>query len=192
MAGMQPIEREWLEQYRRGDLEALGKLVEQYRRPLYSFILKMTEGRGDPEEVFQETWIRAIRHLDRFDDQNLLGWLFRIAHNLVIDRARKSKPEVQPSPRTGQTTTTWFDQVAASGLGPATVTAGRDLGKQIEAALENLPPEQREVFLLRMDGDMSFKEIAKVQGVSINTALARMHYAVRKLRNLLKDAYEGL
>ncbi len=192
MAGMQPIEREWLEQYRRGDLDALGRLVEQYRRPLYSFILKMTEGRGDPEEVFQETWIRAIRNLDRFDDQNLLGWLFRIAHNLIIDRARKSRPEVQPSPRTGQTATTWFDQVAASGLGPATVTAGRDLGKQIELALESLPPEQREVFLLRMDGNMSFKEIAKVQGVSINTALARMHYAVRKLRNLLKDAYEGL
>jgi RNA polymerase sigma-70 factor, ECF subfamily len=192
MAAMQPIEREWLEEYRRGDLNALGKLVEQYRRPLFSFILKMTEGRGDPEEVFQETWIRAIRNMDRFDDQNLLGWLFRIAHNLVIDRARKLRPEVQPSLRTGQTSTTWFDQVAAGGIGPATVTAGHDLGKRIEAALECLPPEQREVFVLRMDGDMAFKDIAKVQGVSINTALARMHYAVRKLRDLLKDAYDKL
>lgn len=192
MPGMQPQEREWLEQYRRGDLEALGRLVEQYRRPLFSFILKMTEGRGDPEEVFQETWIRAIRNLDRFDDQNLLGWLFRIAHNLIIDRARKSRPELQPAPRTGQTTTTWFDQVASSAIGPATVAAGRDLGHRIQAALEALPPEQREVFLLRMDGNLSFKEIAKLQGVSINTALARMHYAVRKLRALLKDEYEGL
>lgn len=192
MAGMQPQEREWLEQYRRGDLEALGRLVEQYRRPLFSFILKMTEGRGDPEEVFQETWIRAIRSLDRFDDQNLLGWLFRIAHNLIIDRARKSRPEVQPAPRTGQTTTTWFDQVASPAMGPATIAAGHDLGRRIEAALESLPPEQREVFLLRMDGNLSFKEIAKLQGVSINTALARMHYAVKKLRALLKDEYDGL
>ncbi len=192
MAEMQPIEREWLEQYRRGDLEALGKLVEQYRRPLFSFILKMTEGRGDPEEVFQETWIRAIRNLDRFDDQNLLGWLFRIAHNLVIDRARKLRPEVRPELRTGQSATTWFDQVPGGGAGPATVAADNDLGKRISAAVERLPPEQREVFLLRMDSDMSFKDIAKVQGVSINTALARMHYAVRKLREMLKDTYEKL
>ncbi len=192
MSEMQPIEREWLEQYRRGDLDALGKLVEQYRRPLYSFILKMTEGRGDPEEIFQETWIRAIRSLDRFDDQNLLGWLFRIAHNLIIDRARKARGMIQPSPTTEQTTTSWFDQVAASSLGPATVTAGRELGCRIQEALESLPAKQKEVFLLRMEGDLSFKEIARIQGVSINTALARMHYAVRKLRGLLKDAYDNL
>lgn len=192
MAEMQPIEREWLEQYRRGDLEALGKLVEQYRRPLFSFILKMTEGRGDPEEIFQETWIRAIRNFDRFDDQNLLGWLLRIAHNLVIDRARKLRPEVRPELRTGQSATTWFDQVAGGGPGPATIAADRDLGRRIAEAVERLPPEQREVFLLRMDSDLSFKEIAKVQGVSINTALARMHYAVRKLREMLKDAYDRL
>jgi RNA polymerase sigma-70 factor (ECF subfamily) len=192
MSEMQPIEREWLAQYRRGDLEALGRLVEQYRRPLYSFILKMTEGRGDPEEIFQETWIRAIRNLDRFNDRNLLGWLFRIAHNLVVDRVRKGHVEVKPTPRTGQTTTAWFDQVASSNLGPATVAAGRDLGSRIEEALESLPAEQREVFLLRMEGNLSFKEIAHIQQVSINTALARMHYAVRKLRGLLKDAYENL
>jgi len=192
MPEMLPQEREWLEQYRRGDLEALGKLVEQYRRPLFSFILKMTGGDSDPEEIFQETWIRAIRHLNRFDNQNFLGWLFRIAHNLVVDRARKRHGEVRPTPRTGQTTTSWFEQVASPSLGPATVTASRELGQQIEEALAQLPKEQREVFVMRMEGNLSFKDIARIQGVSINTALARMHYAVRKLRHLLKDAHDAL
>ena len=90
----------WLADYRRGDTEALGRLVEQYRRPLYGFILNMTEGREDADEVFQEVWFRALRSLDRYRDRRFLSWLFRLAHNLIIDRARRRKtPGCACSPR---------------------------------------------------------------------------------------------
>ena len=90
---MEEPEKLWLAEYRAGNTSALDKLVEHYRRPLYAFILRMTEGRDDAEEIFQEVWFRAIRHLDSYRQKNFLGWLFRIAHNLVIDTARKQKLE---------------------------------------------------------------------------------------------------
>ena len=191
---MDAQEKAWLDQYRKGDLDGLAQLVEQYRRPLYSFILKMTEGRSDADEVFQEVWIRAIRKLDAFQEKNLLGWLFRIAHNLIVDQARRSKSVVHPTSLgsgAGDSRGDWFQSVPSTAQGPASEVAGRDLGRQIQRALTHLPSEQREVFLLRMDGDVPFKEIARIQGVSINTALARMHYAVLKLRDELKGEYEA-
>ena len=79
--------------------------------------------------------------------------------------------------------------MAAPGLGPDEQVAGRDIGKRLREALRELPEEQREVFVLRMEQDMPFREIAKLQGVSINTALARMQYALRKLRRDLRQDY---
>ena len=83
-------------------------------------------------------------------------------------------------------------RLADSSHGPGETTADRDLGARIRAAVQELPEEQRVVFLLRTEADVPFKEIAKMQGTSINTALARMHYAVLKLRNELKGDYESL
>ncbi|MEA2067909.1 MAG: sigma factor-like helix-turn-helix DNA-binding protein, partial [Verrucomicrobiota bacterium] len=84
------------------------------------------------------------------------------------------------------------DHLAAPGISPAEEAGGTALGKQIEEAVETLSPEQKEVFLLRMYGNTSFKEIAKLQHCSINTCLARMQYALAKLRSILKDEYEEL
>ena len=187
---MDDRERSWLERYRQGDVNALGMLVEQYRRTLYAFILRMTEGRVDADEIFQEVWARAIKRLDRFDDRNLLGWLFRIAHNLVIDQGRRKRAVVE-APAEPDTRTRWIDRAPDARVGPATEAAGRDLGGRIRRAMARLPPEQREVFLMRMEGDIPFKEIARVQGVSINTALARMHYALGKLRQELQSDYDA-
>ncbi len=190
---MDAAERQLLDDYRAGSAEALGELVEAYRRPLFAFIHKMTEGRGDADEVFQETWIRAIRNVDRFDNRNLLGWLFRIARNLVIDRVRREKMYAHPSSvLNNEPRSDWLQHVPGNERSPSGVSADRELGRRISTAVEGLPPEQREVFLMRMEADLSFKEIAHIQKVSINTALARMHYAVGKLRERLKDDYREL
>ena len=193
---MEAPEHDWLDQYRRGDVEALGKLVEHFRRPLFGFIVKMTEGRGDADEIFQEAWFRAIKNLDGYRDQRFLSWMFRIAHNLIIDRARKARPQVDLGTGNGsdeQTNTEAIaNRFAAPGIGPAGETSGRDLGRRISDAVSRLPHEQREVFLMRMEGDLPFKEIAKVQGTSLNTALSRMQYALTKLRVELKSDYEHL
>ncbi|MDZ4199149.1 MAG: sigma-70 family RNA polymerase sigma factor [Kiritimatiellia bacterium] len=186
---MDAQERAWLAQYRAGDVEALAHLVERYRRPLFGFIHNMTEGRGDPEGIFQETWIRAIQKLPDFRDDNLMGWLYRTARNLVIDQFRKNRFRAEMPVSDDERESNWVERIADAQPGPDRTVAGRELGVRIRQALSQLPREQREVFLMRMQGDVPFREIASIQRVSLNTALGRMHYAVRRLRDLLKDEY---
>lgn len=183
-----------IKSYLDGNANALEPLIEKYKRPLYSFILKMTEGREDSEEIFQETWFRALKNIHKFKHKNFLNWLFRIAHNLVIDRARRSRKNISMQSSLGgeDGENTLEDHMAAAGISPAEEAGGNALGDQIQRAVETLSEEQKEVFLLRMYGNVSFKEIAKIQKCSINTCLARMQYALHKLRSILKEQYEEL
>lgn len=183
-----------LARYRKGDVEALGHIVELTRRPLYRFIQGLVHDPHRTEDVFQDVWFRAVRGLHRYQSDRLLSWLFRIAKNRVIDLARKRKPDLslqQPvgGPEAGATVETF---VAGGGPGPAAETGNRELARRIRAAVDALPDDQREVYLLRTEGDVPFKHIAEHQGVSINTALARMQYALQKLREELADEYETL
>lgn len=183
---------ELLSAYKAGDTEALGELVEKYRRPLFGFILRFSEGREDAEEVFQEVWVRAIKNMNRYQQRNLLSWMFRIAHNLMIDRVRQRRAVVSLDTPSAVGGVPLSEQLCGTGLGPADEANGRELGVRIEAAAARLPREQREVFWFRMHADLSFKEIAGIQKCSINTALARMQYAVAKLRAELADEYREL
>ena len=177
-----------LEDYRAGNRAALAVLFERYRIALYAYISRMTEGRGDADEIFQETWFRAIRHVDGFRAGHFRAWLYRICHNLMIDRGREGKKWSSLSqPLEGTEGETAQDRLPAAGPDPAALAAGHDLGRVIDTLLAGLPEAQREVFLLRTKGDLPFREIARLQGVSINTALARMQYAVEKLRTGLQS-----
>ncbi len=178
--------------YRRGDSEALARLVEKYQRPLFSFLSRFASSPSQADEWFQETWTRAIQHMNAFRQRRFLSWLFRIAHNLIIDQARRKKPDCSldaPLPDSGEPLSS---QIPAPTPSPADEAIRRDLGRHIAAAADLLPPEQREVFWLRMDANLPFKEIARIQRTSINTALARMQYALAKLRAALGPAYREL
>ncbi|MEX2607706.1 MAG: sigma-70 family RNA polymerase sigma factor [Kiritimatiellia bacterium] len=194
----QPLEH-LLEQYRKGDVEALGHIVDQTRRPLYGFIYGMVRDPHQAEDLFQDVWIRAIKGLHRYQSDRLLSWLFRIARNRVIDLSRKRKPDAslqQPiggngiggtgSPDTLESVLPNLDQ------GPERRTSNRELALRIQHAVHSLPLEQREVYLMRTEADMSFKQIAGIQNVSINTSLARMQYALKYLREALADDYHSL
>ncbi|MAI19947.1 MAG: hypothetical protein CMF28_01710 [Kiritimatiellaceae bacterium] len=180
--------------YKNGEANALEPIIEKYKRPLFSFILKMSEGREDADEIFQEVWFRAIKNIYRFHTGNFLSWLFRIAHNLMIDRARRGWRSVslQQQRSNDPDSPSYEDQLPASGITPAEEAAGHDIGLRIEAAIDRLAPEQKEVFLMRTYADTPFKEIAKLQRCSINTCLARMQYAVSKLRSLLEADYNSI
>jgi RNA polymerase sigma-70 factor (ECF subfamily) len=181
-----------LSDYKAGNTESLGVLVEKYRRPLFGFILRFSEGREDAEEVFQEVWVRAIKHMNRYRQKSLLSWLFRIAHNLMIDRIRQRKPILSLDTPSTESGLPLSEQLCGTLPGPDEEVGGRELGVRIEAAARRLPLEQREVFWMRMQAGLSFKEIARIQKCSINTALARMQYAVSKLRVDLAREYGEL
>jgi len=190
---MDQTDTDYIKAYLAGDENALEPMVEKYKRPLYSFILKMTEGREDTDEIFQETWFRALKNIHKFRHKNFLNWLFRIAHNLVIDRARRNKRNISMQTVTGgEGEGTLEDLLPAPGITPAEEVGGTGLGERINRAVEQLSPEQKEVFLMRMYGNTSFKELAKIQKCSINTCLARMQYALTKLRSILKEEYDEL
>ena len=183
---MDVSDSELLVQYRNGSVQALEQLVERYRRPLFGFILNMMSRREEADDVFQEVWFRVIKSLDRYRDEKFLSWLFRIARNLMIDRYRKRKALVSL-----ESENPWGvaleDVIPDARCDVSAQVAQRDVARRIAAAVASLPAEQKEVFLMRMEGEFSFKDIAGIQHVSINTALARMQYALVKLRNLLKN-----
>lgn len=184
-------DRELVTRYRQGDVSALDALIDRHQRSLYGYLVNLTGNRSDADDLFQEVWMRVIRKLSLYADQNFGGWLMRIAHNLTIDRIRRRKPESSVDAEDarggslGQT-------LVAGGASPRGLLEDRDLGTRIAAAVEQLPPEQKEVFVMRVRAELPFREIARLQGVSINTALARMQYALNKLRPLLRSDYESL
>lgn len=179
-----------VQRYRDGDAAALGELVELHRRMLYGYIVNMVQGRDDADEIFQEVWMKVIRKIHLYRDRNFGGWLVRIARNQVIDRGRKRRP-VSSLDADTSAGSPLIDLMSDPGeLGAADTAAATDLGVRIQAAVAALPEEQREVFVLRTKADMPFKEIARLQKTSINTALARMQYALKKLREGLSDQYE--
>jgi RNA polymerase sigma-70 factor, ECF subfamily len=184
-------DRELLRAYRRGEVGGLARLVEKYRRPLYGYIVRMTEGGADADEVFQEVWFRVIRKLRIYREKNFGGWLMRIAHNIVIDRSRRRKADFSLDDET-EGGARVAERVAGREPDPARNAVAQDLRGRIGRAVASLPVEQREVFILRTEAEMPFKEIARLQRVSINTALARMQYALAKLRPALRTEYEEL
>ena len=130
------------------------------------------------DDLFQQTWVKATQNLNRYtDQQRLLAWLCRIAHNLVMDfyRSRKHLGD-EEVPET----------YAATDPTPDEVVAREQRQQALARAIKQLPPEQREIIALRAQG-IAFKEIAAQKGLSLTTALGRMHYAVQNLRKLLAD-----
>ena len=188
---MAESDHQLLDRYRRGQVEALEVLIEKYKRPLFAYILNMTGGRDDADEIFQEVWFRVIRKIHSYRRKNFFGWLVRIAHNLVIDRSRRRKPNVSLDEEIGDGRSGVDALEGRSEMPHMALTAG-ELGVHIREAVRVLPREQREVFLMRVQAELPFREIARIQRASINTVLARMHYALAKLRPLLREDYEAL
>ena len=151
----------------------------------------MTQGRDEAEEIFQEVWLRVIRKHEKYKHGNFCGWLVRIAHNVIIDRSRRKKPDLSLDEERDEGYTLG-QTIESRDPGPGIKLAESDLGVRMAEAVNTLPDEQKEVFLMRVQAELSFKQIAKVQKVSINTALARMQYALGKLRAILGEDYREL
>ncbi|MCK5803573.1 MAG: sigma-70 family RNA polymerase sigma factor [Lentisphaeria bacterium] len=159
---------------RKGDERAFGELYGRYRLQLYSYLNRLLPRQEHlVDDMFQQTWIKVFDGLDKYvDDRKFISWLYRIAHNLVVDHIRREvrRPTVELDERLpAETEPVWknMDKAAVSGA--------------LERAIETLSLEQREVVMLRRRG-VAFKDIAGIQNSTLNTVLGRMHYAVKHLR----------
>lgn len=172
--------------YVRGDEKALELLINRHSQRVYGFIYSKIPDRDLADDVFQDTFIKVIKTLKKgnySEEGKFLPWVLRISHNLIIDHFRKNArmPRVQAKDD--------FDIFHILSDGDLNVE-NRIIRDQVESDLrkmiEALPEDQREVVWMRLYQDLSFKEIAEQTGVSINTALGRMRYAVLNLRKLVE------
>ena len=173
-------------QYIQGDEPSLSILIKRHQQRLYSFIYSKVYDRDVTEDVFQDTFIKVIRTLKRGnynEEGKFLPWVIRIAHNLVIDNFRKNKrmPKFNNS---GDFDI--FSVLSDSSLNAEGELVQSQIVQDVRAMVEKLPEDQKSVLVMRMYNDMSFKEISENTGVSINTALGRMRYALINLRKLIE------
>ena len=166
--------------YLNGNQAAFNTLYERYRRPLYSYLNKMMPGQTAlVDDIFQATWMKAIDSLDKYQDkQKFFAWLVCIGRNKAIDHFRKEKKR--------QTVDIDDVQLSEERSIPWQKIGNEELGEAISEAVAQLSEEQQEVFILRQQ-DVAFKDIAEIQGCSLNTVLGRMHYALNNLRKILRE-----
>src|SRR5688572_13853338 len=171
--------------YLQGNENSLSTLITRHQHRIYSFIYSKVFDKDIAEDIFQDTFIKVIKTLKRGkynEEGKFLPWVMRISHNLVIDHFRRNNrmPKFSNS----------GDFNIFSVLCDTTLDAERSIIKmQVEAdvrkLIEELPADQKEVLMMRMYNDMSFKEISDKTGVSINTALGRMRYALINMRKII-------
>lgn len=174
-------DKELIDLYLSRDDEAFEILYSKYKNAVYSYLNKLIPGQpGLVDDLFQQTWVKVIKNLAKYqDNQNFLAWVVRISRNLSIDYFRKEGRRQAQSLE-------GIDAVASILERPSAGLECGELGVAIANAVEELPLEQKEVFVLRQQ-NVSFKEIAVIQNTTLNTTLGRMHYAVNKLRTVLKE-----
>lgn len=181
-------DRTLLGRYLAGDSSAMSQLIERHSRRVRDYIRMMVKDRDLVEDIFQETFIKVVRVIDsgRYADHGkFLSWVLRIAHNQVIDHFRAAKQD-----RSLNEQEAGYDVLGTLRLGDGTIEdrmVAEQIDRDIRALVELLPDEQREVVKMRYYGNLSFREIAEETGVSINTALGRMRYALINLRRMIQE-----
>ena len=171
--------------YIKGDERALETLIKRHKQRIYSFIYSKVYDRDVAEDIFQDTFIKVIRTLKRGaynEEGKFLPWVMRISHNLVIDFFRKNnrKPKFDNA---GDFNI--FSVLSDSSLNAEKAIIKEQVENDVRRLVDELPTDQKEVLMMRIYNDMSFKEISDRTGVSINTALGRMRYALINLRKII-------
>ncbi len=183
--------------YQRGDREAFAELVRRYQRAVYNFVMRQLRHPGTAEDVTQEVFVRVVQNAAEFKHEaRFTTWLYTIARNLCIDHLRKLSHRRHPSldqPAAGASEGRPLGENIAD-VHPSTDVERAAAASEVQAcivrAVESLPEEQREVFLLREVANLPFKEIAEVTGAGENTVKSRMRYALDRLQAALSEFEE--
>lgn len=183
---LQIDDSELVRDYISGDEKSLETLINRHNQRITSFIYSKVLDRDIAEDIFQDTFIKVIKTLKKgsySEEGKFLPWVMRIAHNLIIDHFRKNKrmPKFE-----GGEDFNIFSVIGDDKLNAEKQIIKDQIDSDLQHLIEELPEDQKEVLLMRIYRDMSFKEISENTGVSINTALGRMRYALINLRKIIE------
>lgn len=175
--------------YLGGDKMAFQKLYNNYERQLFSYILRYTRNKTAADDVFQQTWIKVINGLKKYEEKGIFSsWLFGIAHNSCIDHIRKNSRE-----KINDNKSIEIDKMESrQNMCPEKEFLKKEKTQYLKKAIEQLKPDQKDVILLRLYTDLTFKEIAEQLGYSLNTVLGRMHYALINLRKIINGGQKNV
>lgn len=172
-------------QYASGNEWALAQLIERHKSRIYSFIFSKVKDRDLSDDIFQETFIKVINTIRKQgynEEGKFLPWVMRISHNLIIDHFRKqSKVKFQRD----QEEYSVFSKMIDSQLNIENSMIAGQIEDDLHTLILKLPQDQQEIIRLRLYDDLTFKEIAELNQISINTALGRMRYAIVNLRKMI-------
>jgi len=174
--------------YAKGDNDAFDRLLNRHRDRIFMYIIKIVRNKDVADDIFQETFVKAIMTIrqGRYTEcGKISSWLVRIAHNLIIDYYRQSKSENTVSADNDEVDMLNRRELADDNIEDMLVND--QILSDVRRIMDSLPEAQRQVLEMRFYRDMSFKEIAEATGVSINTALGRMRYAVLNMRRIAAD-----
>lgn len=173
--------------YKEGDAKAFEILLSRNQQKVFNYIFALVKDKALADDIFQDTYIKVINTLQNGtyrDEGKYIQWVMRIAHNLVIDYYRKNQRF--PMARNDEDFDI-FDFIDSCEESAEQKIIKNQLHSDVKRLIMMLPAEQRRVLLMRHWADMSFKEIAEKTGVSINTALGRMRYALINMRRLAEE-----
>lgn len=179
---------ELITRFIKGEESCFEKLIQRHKNKVFAYISIYIRDQALAEDIFQDTFLKVIQSVRAgkySDNGKFLSWVMRIAHNLIIDNFRRVK----------QMNTISNDNYESDLFNSAKLTGGniendlinRQIHKDVRSLISCLPEDQREVVILRHYADLSFREIADLTGVSINTALGRMRYALINMRKMMAD-----
>ncbi|MBX3127334.1 MAG: RNA polymerase sigma factor [Polyangiaceae bacterium] len=180
--------------YQRGDAQAFGALVSRYKTPIYNFVMRHVRQPETAEDLTQEVFLRVVQNAAEFKHEARFStWLYTIARNLSVDQLRKASHRRHPSldqPVGNSPDARTLSDSVADGHPTASAertAASNQMASCIVNAVDALPDDQREVFLLREIANLPFKEIADIVGVGENTVKSRMRYALERLKAALAE-----
>ena len=180
-----------IKQFRKGNSKCFDQLLKRYKQRVFSYIFQMVKDHDNTNDIFQEVFIKVIKSLkkDTYNHEGkLMSWILRIAHNQVIDYFRKnSKMPIAGRSSNSNEDFDIFDHIKLEEKSAEDVMIDQQISEDIRLLIEELPKEQMEVVKMRYFLQMSFKDISEKTGVSINTSLGRMRYALINLRKLVAD-----